>query len=167
MPAPAKLYPAWSTLNHPGFRVHLATRQVFHEKKLFTIPGLSDYDVQLGFFPDLDYDGSYGRNWRSTLSAHVEEQPGGDVHYIDWTGATHVFGFNGAGFDSPVGCWAVLTAEPGGGWRLAHANRWTKVFDADGAWTGLDRPDGATIHLDLGEGGELVVSHDVPAGPAP
>ncbi|WP_308818008.1 ATP-dependent chaperone ClpB [Pseudonocardia alni] len=28
-------------------------------------------------------------------------------------------------------------------------------------------PDGATIHLDLGEGGELVVSHDVPAGSAP
>jgi ATP-dependent Clp protease ATP-binding subunit ClpB len=27
-------------------------------------------------------------------------------------------------------------------------------------------PDGATIHLDLGEGGELVVSHEVPAGAA-
>jgi ATP-dependent Clp protease ATP-binding subunit ClpB len=27
-------------------------------------------------------------------------------------------------------------------------------------------PDGATIRLDLGEGGELVVSHEVPAGAA-
>ena len=27
-------------------------------------------------------------------------------------------------------------------------------------------PDGATIRLDVGEGGELVVSHEVPAGAA-
>ncbi len=146
--APAKLWAAWSPLSHPGFDVHLPDRFVHHRKRLLELPGNGHpFAIELAFHPDIDEDGGYGRNWRSTLSGHLEELPGGDVAVRDHEGRDLRFVKKGADYDSPPGCWALLEAVAGG-WRLTHGNRWSHVYDAAGVWTRIDRPDGGRLAIE-------------------
>ncbi len=140
--SPSKNWAAWSPIDHDCFRVYLRTLRVFHTRRLFTIPGAAHpYPVNLGFYPDIDYDGPYGLRWRSSLDARLDGQPNGDMVYTDPDGIEHVFADDGAGgFVTPVGCCAILEAILGG-FRLTDAKRWVKIFDPSGLWTGLERPD--------------------------
>ncbi len=146
--APAKLWAAWSTLDHDCFLVHLRTLQVFHTRQLLLVPGGAyPLPVSFGLYPDLDYDGPYGQRWRSSLDARLDMQVNGDVVYTDYHGVPHTFASDGeGGFTTPLGCCSLLE-EVDDTYRLTDADRWVKIFDLNGLWTGLQRPDCQVIQF--------------------
>jgi len=162
--APAKNWAAWSTLDHDCFSVYLRTRRVFHTRRLLWIlGGAHPFPVDFRFHPDLEYDGPYGQRWRTSLDGRLMPQPGGDVVYRDAAGVEHTFTADGGGgFVSPTGCCALLEAVAAG-FRLTHADRWVKIFDDTGLWTGLERPDGQLVELTR-EADHRITRIDTPEG---
>ncbi|MCG3134101.1 MAG: hypothetical protein HMLKMBBP_01387 [Planctomycetes bacterium] len=145
--APPATGAAWSPAQHPGFDVYLPEGAVFHDRTLFDLPGgAHPAPFALSHCPDTDYDGSWGRSWRSSFDSRLEVEPAGDLVFVDPRGGRWRFGAEPGGWTTPIGL-RVLAARDGDGYRLTGADRWVRVFDATGRFTSWIRPDGGVIRM--------------------